>query len=288
GLTPATPQSSIQAILNNYGLQPGDTVFVDAGTYNLTNDVVIVSTNAGSGSSLVHIVGVKGKTILDRGAPSSSGTSCLVLSTPYVSIENLICRNAFYGIQVNANNCALLRNSVSGCGYHGILVSSAANAVLANNVVLHSGAGAAINLAAPDYGGGDYGELPCSVINNTVVTTDADGIYTSANGGPQLKNNIVQVSGSGCYCISAWYLAGISSLDYNDLYTLNGAQIGKIHRYQDYDANAPDLCTWRALSSWDAHSLSVDPLFADSTNGDFHLKSAAGRYDPSAGKPPTD
>ena len=39
-------------------------------------------------------------------------------------------------------------------------------------------------------------------MNNTVATTDADGIYTSANGGPQLKNNIVQVSGPGLYCIS--------------------------------------------------------------------------------------
>ena len=281
GLTASTPKDSLQAILNNYGLKPGDTVFFDVGTYNLTNDVVVGSTNTGSASSLVHIVGVKGKTILDRGAASASGTSCLVLSAPYVSVENLICRNAYWGIQVNANNCSLLNNTVSGCGYNGIYINEALNALLSHNVVVHSGSGPGISLQAYYYDG--YFSLPCTLVNNTVVATNADGIATSTGGGPQLENNIIQVSGSGHYCVSASDITAISSSDFNELYPQNGAQIGKI-----YQANGPDLFTWRALSSWDAHSLSVDPLFADSTNGDFHLKSAAGRYDPYAGKPPTD
>ena len=112
-----------------------------------------------------------------------------------------------------------------------------------------------------------------------MVATNADGIATSTRGGPQLENNIIQVSGSGHYCVSASDITAISSSDFNDLYPQNGAQIGKI-----YQANGPDLFTWRALSSWDAHSLSVDPLFAESTNGDFHLKSAAGRYRSLRGK----
>ena len=244
-------------------------MLVDAGLYLLTNNFTVASTNGGSVVAHVWIRGVPGKTILDRGAPNTSSSACLVISAPFVTVENFTCLGAYYGIQVNANNCSLLNNTVSGCGFHGIYVNNAPNGVLADNVVVHSGAGAAVNLGAT-----------CTFINNTVVATNADGIATTASGAPHLKNNIVQVSGSGRCCISASDITGISSSDFNDLCPKNGAKIGKV-----YQANAGSLFAWRALTSWDAHSISVDPLFANPASNDFHLKSASGRYDPSTGKP---
>src|SRR4029453_8597853 len=41
GLTPATPKASIRAVLQAYDLGIGDTIRVDAGTYNLTTNIVV-------------------------------------------------------------------------------------------------------------------------------------------------------------------------------------------------------------------------------------------------------
>lgn len=47
GLSPAAPKASIQALLNAYDLGPGDTIRVDAGTYNLTTNILVVSDDSG-------------------------------------------------------------------------------------------------------------------------------------------------------------------------------------------------------------------------------------------------
>src|SRR5439155_26227783 len=51
GLTPATPKTSIQAILNAYHPSYGDTIRVDAGIYDLSSNVQIPA--AGSGVTIV-------------------------------------------------------------------------------------------------------------------------------------------------------------------------------------------------------------------------------------------
>jgi parallel beta-helix repeat protein len=47
GLTPATPKASIRALLDAYDLGPGDTVRVDAGTYNLTTNILVAPDDSG-------------------------------------------------------------------------------------------------------------------------------------------------------------------------------------------------------------------------------------------------
>ncbi len=101
GLTPATPMASLQALLTLRDLGPGDTVFVDAGTYNLTSDIQILSNDSG-----VTIVGVPNtptsKTIFNRGAVAGS--------------------NAF--VLNNADNVTLRNFEVTGAGSVGIVISN--------------------------------------------------------------------------------------------------------------------------------------------------------------------
>ena len=47
GLTPATPKASIRALLEAYDLGPGDTIRVDAGTYNLTANILVAPDDSG-------------------------------------------------------------------------------------------------------------------------------------------------------------------------------------------------------------------------------------------------
>ena len=47
GLTPATPKASIAGVLAAYHLNPGDTIMVDAGVYNLNNVLVLNAAASG-------------------------------------------------------------------------------------------------------------------------------------------------------------------------------------------------------------------------------------------------
>jgi len=278
GLTPATPKASIQAILDAYNLEPGDTIFVDAGIYDLTDDIVVGSEDGGSASGQIRILGVRGKSILDRGDPATSGSTCIDLSGGYVTLESLDCRNAYYGILVNKGSdyCKISCNSVFGCGYHGIYVHEALDAAIEHNVVSHSGSGAGICLRAYSYAG-DYRGLPCTVRNNTVQAVGTIGVEVYTAGGPSLRNNVICATGAGHFCIYARDIRAIEASDYNNLYAVSGAKVGKV-----LNSESTTLGEWRELTWWDVNSISFDPLFADPENDDYHLKSGEGRRDPRA------
>src|SRR5262249_27301151 len=61
GLTPATPKTSIQAILNAYHPGYGDTIRVDAGSYDLSSNIQISAADSG-----VTIVGYNDPAFPDR------------------------------------------------------------------------------------------------------------------------------------------------------------------------------------------------------------------------------
>lgn len=124
---------------------------------------------------------------------------------------------------------------------------------------------------------GYYYSLPCELANNTVVATNATGIRVAANGGPVLKNNIVLASGMGKFCISAYDGKSIENSNFNNLLPLDNAKVGNISQYE-----ALTLTEWCAALGLDPNSLSNDPLFADPSAGDFHLRSSSGRWDSGA------
>ncbi len=47
GLSPATPKASIRGLLETYDLEPGATILVDTGTYNLTTNIEITAADSG-------------------------------------------------------------------------------------------------------------------------------------------------------------------------------------------------------------------------------------------------
>ena len=78
--------------------------------------------DSGSASAQVRILGVKGKTIIDRSAPGVSGSACVQVIANYVSLENLVCRNAYCGINLDmiSMHCQVLNCEVYGCSACGI------------------------------------------------------------------------------------------------------------------------------------------------------------------------
>ncbi len=94
GRNPALPMASLEALLRNYDVNPGDTIFVDSGIYNLLGTLTIRSDDSG-----VRIVGPADRSaIFDRGS-TASGTQAFVLNNADgITFENLEIRNSAFGI----------------------------------------------------------------------------------------------------------------------------------------------------------------------------------------------
>ena len=107
GLTPATPKRSVQIIIDRYTLKAGDTVWIDAGTYALTNDVQLTQLDHGTDGNPIRFVGViapngEPATIFDRG---SNGGACFTLNTGvrFIQLENLWLKRGANGINFDGS-----------------------------------------------------------------------------------------------------------------------------------------------------------------------------------------
>ncbi len=92
GLSAATPMADVKALLDRYDLGAGDTVFVAAGTFNLSQNLTIDADDAG-----VTIVGAGDATVLNRG-DKSNGAWVLEIRADDVTVRDLNLRGGDYGI----------------------------------------------------------------------------------------------------------------------------------------------------------------------------------------------
>ena len=276
GLSPATPKASVQAVLDIYDLEPGDTVFIDTGNYLLTSNLTVAGNDSGSARGMVRLCGSTGRsgTVIDRGS-SASGAAAIALDDPadYVCLENLQLTGGQDGLLVSCHartyelrSCALYGNA-----RYGLYSPTDHNSSTPPSLLLTG----------------------CRVYGNAsggVTATPASSTLTvercsfSGNGGTALKgalsvrNTIIAASGSSACCLEPHVLSSFQ-YDWNDLLPTGGARIAW---------NAAGLAEWRSVNGQDVHSLSVDPLFAVAAAGDFHLKSTGGRWQASSGSWTTD
>jgi hypothetical protein len=118
GLSAASPKADIRAVLEAYDLGEGDVILVDAGTYNLTVDIIIEAEDSG-----VTIRGYSDpsypalETALNRGNLGSYSSPTYVfdlVGTTGVTLENLRIENAWRGVYAASGGAANLtiRDSV--------------------------------------------------------------------------------------------------------------------------------------------------------------------------------
>ncbi|MFN7333087.1 MAG: right-handed parallel beta-helix repeat-containing protein, partial [bacterium] len=97
GKSPSAPMASLEALLRNYDLNPGDVIYVDSGIYNLANDLVIGNSDSG-----VRIVGPADRSaIFDRGSVASGARAFVLENADGITFENLEIRNSSTGIFAN-------------------------------------------------------------------------------------------------------------------------------------------------------------------------------------------
>lgn len=262
GTAPATPAASLNQVLANYTLGPGDVVYIDTGTF--TNQVIVIdSPHGGSATNYLIIQGstnyVAGGTVLEQGSYSAR---VLTIQTNFVSLADLTFRKGAVGVSINGrraprlNRVRLVSNTTGlearGSGNHTALVT---HCVFYQNTT-------AVLFEPSTYG---YALSNCVFWANTLG-------FSSGTSGNSLNHSIVV--GGLFLDTTAAYLSG----DYNIFWNMDGFRAG----------TCPTLAEMQQLSGAFSNSTVADPLFADPTNFDFHVKSAGGRFNPSGGTWVTD
>ncbi len=171
GLTPATPKASIQAVLQAYRLNPGDTIMVDAGTYNLTTNIIL-----GASASGIKIEGYNDpaypdrQAVLNRGDTNGGSDVVQLAGATGVTLEDLSITGGQYGVY-----------AASGAGSTGLIVS---------NDNIYGNAFSGIFLDASN----DHAQ----VIGNQVYDDGSTG-YSGSNTGISILSLNDQVSGNYVY-----------------------------------------------------------------------------------------
>ena len=168
--------------------------------------------------------------------------------------------------------------------------------ITGNTFVANTGAGGAINLASVAAG------FP--ITNNVIARNEASGSgycggglcisYSAPDGfiGPLIRNNtivdnVANAAGGGVYLDGSPFVLTNNVLRGNTAPA--GAQVCATAgtrltvAYCNVQNGRAGVCVPNATDlTWGLGNMDSDPLFADAANGDYHLKSRYGRWDPDA------
>jgi len=277
GLSTNSPLDSLSELLRRYDLEPGDTVLMDAGTYE-SGMVAVDWRDSGTADARVTFKGAphaKTKVLGGLRLANASGVEVVDLSFNSAGVRNntLSVQNAeaigFDGVDVLGSDWSAMSVSCSTnvAGSHMILANAKTN-----GLVCEASFGANFNFMTV-----------CSNAAAQIVTrrqaASGGGDTNRHNAFMSLSNSIVVAKGDR---VPIYDVYGTVYADHNDLHTEGGALVALMHEGQI----AKEL---RSVNAWynergqDAFSLSHDPSFVDGRNGDFHLTSPAGRFDPAQG-----
>ncbi|KAF5434161.1 Carboxypeptidase regulatory-like domain-containing protein, partial [Candidatus Methanophagaceae archaeon] len=190
---------------------------------------------------------------------TSTGTAAMVLDGPQGpwEVRDNIVHGSRQGIRFEQAPSDMIceNNTITGTGQHGGITiygrSFADNVTIRNNRIYDCCYG----IYATEYVN-PSGTYTVNVTNNVIYNCDADGIYMSPDKDSinlTVTNNII--TNNGGYGIN--HMGGNISHSHNNIW---GNALGR------YDGTTAD-----------ESEIEVDPKFADPIDGDFHLKSAAGR-----------
>jgi metal-sulfur cluster biosynthetic enzyme len=196
--------------------------------------------------------------------PVSTGYGIYLGSNTSTLVEKNRVHDMFGGATASTSAAYLIY--VAGSGTSAAIPNRAENNLIYN---INNGGGLIYGIYGAGYNNWNY-------YHNTVVLDDASatagttyGMYVYGTG-VNVKNNIVYITrgGTGTKYDLYFSTTGVTSSNNNDLYINSPAGTNGIGYY---NAGYATLAAWQAANGgiYDQQSLSVDPMFANPSSGDF-------------------
>lgn len=273
-------KGSIQAAID--AASNGDTIVAQAGTY-------------------FENINFRGKNIV---LTSKNPNDPNVVSTTVIDGNNLESVVAFAGTE---NETSVLSGFTIQNGFHDYEYSRGGGGISGGSEAIHTHATISRNIIINNRAW-DGGGLSCSdglissniIVNNYARWHEGGGGLYLCNG--LIHNNIIAGNvGEGCE--GGGGLSYCDGIIQNNTITKNISQRGDfggglifchgIIRNNIIWGNSPEEIPWYSLASFSCikvwcsvgeGNIDVDPCFADPNNGDYHLKSQAGRWDANEGR----
>ncbi len=272
GYASNSPLPSIQAVLDRFVLAPGDEIRIDTGYYALSNGVVVTVLNSGNVTNRVTFRGstnwaAGGSTLVPTGGLQAAAFT--LYGARDVNVANFRTVGFSNGLAFveNAARCTAADMDIQGSAAAGVLIARA-SPVRLDRVLVREGNSHAV---AASQGQAIF-------LDGCVLWSNRNSaIYFGEGVSMEITNSVLEASRPGNYCYESPTNPAIRA-DYNALVISSTAQVASINGVQ-YES----VPQWVKLYQQDRYSLNADPLFHDPANGDFHLRSVEGRYQPGVG-----
>ncbi len=277
GLAPDSPLPSLADVMGRYDLEAGDIVYIDTGDYSESESIEIGYADRGTVADPIRIQGstnYPGTALIGAGI-SINNASGINLSNFRFTTQPM--RDV---VSVSwSEDIIISKMDVSGGGTAFSIMTSS-NVFLENFSAQH----AATNGVASQASYNTRLESGTLWSNGVAQILIRNQLATATH--PDREAAFITVSNCimGAYGtrIPVYEERGTIYANYNNLFLVNGA-LAALSYETDFGLEYESVGSWFSYSGQDDWSLSHDPKFADILAGDVHLKSSAGRYEPTIG-----
>ncbi len=147
GVSPDAAMASLSALLRAYDLGPGDTVFVDTGTYTPIRDIILAANDSGTGPGASEQFLITGPTdaakvaLFDRGTTATSADVFRFTGADWVTLSHLSLTNASIGVELvtasASDHITLDYLDISQTKRQGVLINSGNTGLTVSNSYIH-------------------------------------------------------------------------------------------------------------------------------------------------------
>jgi len=255
---------NIQAAID--AAESGDTVSVAPGTYyeNITLKDGINLSGAGAEVTIIDANGYGD--VVDARANDVTISGFTLKNSGQFDSGHMNC-----GVYIWGSYTPIVRNNVIVHNNNGIGIWDGANPDIRNNIIKNNSNGFYI------YGSEESPSNP-AIINNTIVNNENNGITLRVMVSPVIVNNIITGHITG---INHNYVIGSPTLNYNNLWR-NDVNYMRNNEVDDTLAGPDSISVdpyFAEPGYWDLNGTPDDPNDDIWIDGDYHLKSQAGRWD---------
>ena len=260
GTSADSPLLDLADIFVLYDINRGDTVFIDTGSYTVTNTIEITASDGG-GSGTLTIIGstnsLGGSSVLTQ--TSAAEVVMEISDAPDIHILCLTFADGVDGLNISDSGTVLIEDSIFSDNGEGLVIFDCVDVDLAN-LVLEGSVDANLSV-----------QFSSDVNANHITSVGPRGVSVSNTSGLNISNSIIFANGPAATYAYVTANAGTIRGDYNVLLHSGAGDVAKLA-----GTIYPTLSDFQNATGRELHSIARNPDLANNSV-DFHPKSLTGR-----------